>query len=256
VTVTTVVGWKYRGVDLNTLAWNIKTRGGSRMGTADPRGENQLIPGAVGRRFLYKQRDSRVITLGMWMRGSDTDGNRPAGRTALVNQFDYNWETLSNLFDADGQYPLQKTIRVGSGSTLTTVTAQAEYYGGLDPEMSDEFLLDFAPQLLLADPWFYSAQVGGLSGTFTVAGNRPTERVVINLGAGQTISWQGGERFITNGSGVTVDIDCKERSAYGSGTYRNGQITRDRTTADWCTLNPGSVTFTGSGTVAYQAAWR
>jgi hypothetical protein len=256
VTVTTTVKWRYRGVDLNTLAWNIKTRGGSRMGTADPRGENQLIPGVVGRRYLAKPRDSRIITLAMWARGSDADGTRPVTRTDLVNLFDYNWETLANLFDADGQYDLEKTFRTGPSGTLKTATAQAEYWGGLDPDTTDEFKLDFAPQLLLADPWFYGAQISGLTGAVTIDGNKPTDHVVLTIPAGGTVGWQSGERFITNGSGVTVTVDCREHSAYGGGTYQNGLITRDRNTADWCVLNPGAVTFTGSGTVAYSPAWR
>lgn len=257
MTVTTPVYWTYKGVTLNTLAYNIKTRGGSRMGTAQPRGENQLIPGMTGRRHLWKLRDSRIITLAMWVRGADEDGTRPLSHEALAVKFDQNWEMLANLFDDDGQWPLIKRFRDGVGG-FKTATAMAEYWDGLDPDMDDEFKAEFAPQLLLADPWFYEAQITGLSGATTIGGNKPTERVVVTLPAGSRISWEGGLRWIQNNSGGTATIDCRERSAMVGAGYVNGQITRDRNTAEWATLKPGAYTFsfTAGGSLAYQPAWR
>jgi hypothetical protein len=257
VTVTTNVWWKYNGLTLNTLAYNIKTRGGSRMGTADPRGENQLIPGMTGRRFLWKLRDSRIITLQMWVRGSDEDGTRPVGNPALIEKFDNNWNLLANIFDADGQYYLEKRFRDGVGG-YKQAKALAEYAGGLDPDMDSEYKADFAPQLLLADPWFYEDPIVGLTGAVTIGGNKPSDHVTATLPAGSQMTWQGGERFIKNNSGGTAVIDCRERSAMVGAGYVNGLITRDRNTADWCTVYPGSMTFTFSagGSLAYQPAWR
>lgn len=254
MTTTTEVYWTYRGTILNNLAWNIKTRGGSRMGTADPRGEDQLVPGMTGRRYLYKYRDSRIITLGMWVRGADQDGDRPIGAAALAVKFDQNWDTLANLFDVDGQQSLTKRFRDGVGG-YKTATALAEYHGGLDADMSDEYKADFSPQLLLADPWFYGAYTAYAGGAVTVDGNRPTDHVILSIAAGATISWQGGARFVTNNSAYTIGVDCRERSVTSSAGYQNGLIVRDRSTADWCTLNPGAETFTG-GTVSYAPAWR
>lgn len=264
MTTTTEVFWTYKGVVLNTLAWNIKTRGGSRMGTAEPRGENLMVPGQVGRQYLPKYRDSRIITLAMWVRGSDADGDRPVGRAALSEQFDANWETLANLFDDDGQFALVKRFRDGVGGFITA-TAMAEYAGGLDPDMSDEFKADFAPQLLLADPWFYGAEVSQAVNNvnFNPGGNRPTDRIRIDMvGTNTRVHFQGGTRWIrVDGTYTDLEVDVHEKFALSNGTdYVNGMVVTDKTTHDWMVLKPGTQAFqlTGgtSATVHYQPAWR
>lgn len=256
MTTTTDVYWTYKGVVLNNLAWSIKTKGGTRMGTADPRGENLAVPGVTGRMWLPKLRDSRIITLEMWVVGSDIDGGRPATRAGLDTQFDGNWETLANLFDDDGQHPLVKRFRHAGG--ITTATALAEYAGGLDPDMADEYKADLSPSLLLADPWFYSAAVGGLTGAVTIQGNKPTDHVTLGLEPGERVTWGGGSRWIQNDHTGGVVIDIREKAALDGSTYVNGLISRDRTTADWMTLIPGAqtFTFTEGGSFDYEAAWR
>lgn len=266
VSNTTTKYWDLDGVSLNQFAWNIKSRGGSRRGTASPRGENRTIPHRYGRRYVPKYRDSRIIALPMWVRGSENDGSEPAdGDNA--KKFDENWDILANLFDFEGQKPLTK--RWLEAGQIKSATAMVEYSGGLDPDVMPGDRADFAPELLLADPWFYEAEalVAAFSGsqTITVRGNKPTDRVGFTFtdGTNPRIAW-GADRYIQLNlamTGQTRFVVVKERYVHdGAGTYLNSAISRDRTSPDWGILDPGSTTFTvtGGGTVAinYQPAFR
>lgn len=263
---TTAKYWDLAGTSLNELAWNIRTRGGSRMGTASPRGENMVIPHRYGRRPIYKYRDSRIISLPMWVRGAELDGSYPVDGDK-IKKFDENWELLANLFDFEGQRALTKRwLEAGS---IKSATAMVEYSGGLEPETFDPGdLAFFEPELLLADPWFYEAQTQFTFNTaqgaqvVNIRGNKPTDRVTILFSGGTNarLSWTGGRFIQINGGITSVEVNLKERSAFNGATYVNASVSRDRLSPDWGILDPGSTTFTltggGSYTLYYQAAFR
>lgn len=262
MTVTNPYYWDLAGTPLETYAWNLKTRGGSLRGTPNPRGDNQPVPYRHGKRFLPKFRDSRILQFNMWILGSNDDGSVPVGTTKL-DTFNANYEALADLFDFDGQRVLTK--RWLEGITPRSATALVEYAGGLEPSMRGQYLADFSPSLLLADPWFYEAPVTIAidGGAKIIRGDRPTDFMTITFTGGTNPRLTIGTRWIqytgvVGGSPVTIDVN--ERSAARAGLYVNGAISRDMFDPNWLELPVGSVTpvLTGGGScsVTYQARFR
>jgi hypothetical protein len=155
---TTNEYWSYAGVSLQTFAYNIQTIGGDRIGVPTIRGTDITIPFRDGDTFMPKAAGPRVISLGMWVQGSDTDGNTTARGTE--EEFDRNWARLRKLFwgSPRKQFPLSKTVsywKADGTRVPVRVTAQASFSGGLSPTMTGRNRGRFTVDLLLTDPWFY-----------------------------------------------------------------------------------------------------
>lgn len=269
MTVTTDIYWEADGVTLNTLRWNISTKGGNRFTGPPRRGENQKMPFVEGRRYVPKLRDSRIITLQMWVRGCDDNGVFSALYPASEG-FDRNWTTLLNLFQQDGQYELVKRIRDTDG-TVVAGTGMVEWIGGMEPEVAPGGAkANFEVDLLMADPWFYSGatpltmlaspeSLAGIEfselnvrrGVVEVKGDRPTTKVLVRTDDYVKI----GNRFIGYTGKGTATIDCTHRQVISDGRFENNKVKRDYVDRTWLTLTPGVHKFEGSGEVLYQAAW-
>jgi hypothetical protein len=252
MTTTTDMYWEANGVVLNTLAWNIKTKGGTRFSGPPRRGENQKIPFLEGRQYVPKLRDSRIITLEMWVRGSDEDGTYPLDPTP-AELFDANWSYLCDTFQQDDQYPLVKRFR-DAGGGLTTVTGMVEWVGGMEPEMHGGSLGHFSVDLLMADPWFYSGltPVRAIDGEINILGNAPTTKVMIRT---SDIMQIGSREIGFTGKGKAT-IDAVHRQVVTKRGFENDKLHRDYRDRHWISLKPGVHKVRGKGDIFYQAAWR
>lgn len=85
------------GVRLDTLAWNIENLTG-RLGAAQRRGENRILPGRHGRLHKkYKRYDQNTLVYSMWVAGCDEDGDIPVDSSAY-KEFRKNLDALNDLF--------------------------------------------------------------------------------------------------------------------------------------------------------------
>jgi hypothetical protein len=151
--------WDVEGQSLQTYAFNITTWGADRQAPPPLRGSDIIIPGAAGRVATSRQVDSRVITLAMWVQGSDENGNAPTSGSGRA-QFERNWTMLRNLLWRRGRiFTLTKRFRVNGVGPLITASARARYAGGLAPAMGGTRRAAFTVDLELADPYFYGAEV-------------------------------------------------------------------------------------------------
>lgn len=255
MTNLTPIYWEASGGSLHTHAWAIETWGGSRNKTADKRGENIVLPFTPGRKRTKKYRDQRVLALPMWMRPRNADGSLD-GVLTQEQKMQANWESLMSLVDTEDEFPLTKRWYDSAGN-IKVATAMGELVEGPEPLVGDNFLVRFTLSIALADPWFYSTVASQTIGTITVGGNKPTNHVVLTIASGVTVTTPDGNWLKYNGTGTAV-VDCHERTAIrqSDSVYVNGKITRNTKFPEWLTLQPGSQALTGTGTVAYDAAWK
>lgn len=150
---TTDQYWEVNGVSLQTLARNIQTLAG-RITPAPLRGSDTVIPSTPGEKWEPKVAGSRVITLSMWILGSDDDGNAPSGHDARRDKFDSNWDDLVDLLWTPGRQ-IQLKKRFKFNGVDRSATALAEFVGGLEPTMMGRYGAKFQVDLKLADPFFY-----------------------------------------------------------------------------------------------------
>lgn len=258
--------WDVDGVPLNTYCWAIKSFGGSRKGLPALRGENKLLPNREGRAFRPKKADSRVITLAMWLTGSDPDTGLPSANQIV--QWNDNWDYLRRLFwTPDREITLTRRELHGAATpTLTVASAKAQIAGVMEPTMTGRSRADFAVDLLLADPFFYGDEIEE-----TIAAN--TTVVVFNPGDSKTsnmpftIEWLGNLvnpklENLTNGVWMklntlvdldtSVDTDIKTYKAIRSTDLASLNTAISQGGArQWMLLEPGAnqlrLTATGSG---------
>jgi hypothetical protein len=236
------------------------------------------VPYQTGQTYVSKVPDSRTITLNMWVTGANSDGSIPRNPSALAN-FQANLNSLQNLFwNIRGQMQLSQ-VMMYPDTTLHTVTAMAEYVGGLQPSMQGNSAAIFSVDLLLADPFFYGSAISQTlanSGTttFTVLGDDRTEAITVNAnGAWNNLRVQNAtpsnqpyfQYNYAAGSGDVIAVDVANfkvtHTVGGIAGQAAGRISHG---ADpfWLYLNPGSqsvaVSASGTGTsinLAYQPRW-
>lgn len=169
--VTTQTFWDVNGTELNRYCWNIETLGGGRSSVPKFRGDNTTLAYRPGSRHEAKTADARILPLRMWVSSLlDT------GVEALVRdeQYEANLRALRGLFwrDDAAQVPLTKRWR--EGGAILSATALVELVSDMAPTMAGPFTGSLDVDLLLADPWFYTAQQTvnvPVSGTPTVVNN-------------------------------------------------------------------------------------
>lgn len=195
--------WEIDGVSLQTMAFNIATLGGDRMAPPPVRGDDLVVPYRPGALWVPKVVDKRVVTLGFWVIGADEDGfisDTEDGRRV----FDRNWRKLRNLlWRPRTQFTLTKRFWVptddliaggvdtsgmphnGSWSLLTA-SATASYVSGLVPTMSGPTRAVFTVDLMLNDPYFYSAPITVPFSTSTAGGDPGPTKTISVLGDDRT----------------------------------------------------------------------
>ena len=155
MTITTPTYWDIDGTPLQTLAYNIETLGGDRLGVPLLRGSDLMIPGFPGETYMSKMVDARTITLAMWVVGADVNGNTSGDE---ATNFMTNWTALRNLlWTPNRQVVLTKRFYVAG--TLVTASAKAQFVGGLSPSMHGPAGAAFTVDFRLTNPYFYGPQV-------------------------------------------------------------------------------------------------
>lgn len=97
MTTTSTIPVTIDGVRLDTYAWNIETLDG-RLTFPGTRGESPIIPGDDGSLFIPNRNfEDGIMTLRMWVRGSDVDGAIPGGSSARA-EFRKNLQKLTRIF--------------------------------------------------------------------------------------------------------------------------------------------------------------
>lgn len=273
---TTDQYWSVDGVSLHTLAQNIESLAGRQL-PPPMRGEDILIPYRVGEIFVPKTAGSRILTLGMWIRGNDANGAIPAGGTQ--NTFDDNWRTLRNLLWQPGrQFALQKRFRVGG--IMKTATALGQFAGGLEPTMIGRNGAKFTVQIKLNDPYFYDDSYTSFTlvtgdNTVVLPGDQETTDIIITLAGARVNPIIRNKSILPNMqvqfygslvSGDTATINVKSFTALSDPAAlpefsANGMI-RHTGAPQWLSLKGGSnvvnlTSDSGAGVTTLQAkgAW-
>lgn len=209
MTNTTDTYWSVDGASLQTLAKNIETKGGSRLGVAPLRGDDFVVPTKFGRQHVPKVADARVLSLQGWVQGCDDDGVVAVGSEQI---FADNWQALRRLFwRTDRQINLTKRWK-GVDGVVRSAVAKAEFAGGLEPAMMDPSSAKFTVDLMLADPYFYgtpdSQTITTAGGTITPGGDDTTRAITLEFtGAGpKTLTNTETGRSITVTGPTTIDI--------------------------------------------------
>jgi hypothetical protein len=268
-------------VPLQTYGYNITAWGGSRQAPPTPRGDNVTVPHVPGSLPMPKMPSSRVISLSMWVQGSDKYGNYPTDMSAQ-RRFRQNWAQLRRLlWNRQEPYRLIKRFFDESG-VLRAATATVEFGSGLSPEaQGGSARSQFSVDLVLADPFFYSDPVtipfdssgatqpaswtGPVLGDWyarrvsilgsAVGANNPAVTITAN---GVTANWQ----IQAQGLGGTVSIDSPTQEALvGSDTYAPDVI--HDAANDWFLIPPepsvliafGADGGSWSGMLTYYPAW-
>lgn len=300
---TTETYWSVDGVSLQTYAMNIKTLGGDRLAPPPLRGDDITVPYAAGTVWVPKVVDARTITLGMWILGAEDDGTAPLGSDAR-RKFDANWRALVKLlWKPRQQFTLTKRFWVPSaelvaggmslsglptiaGWTLIEAQAKASFAGGLSPTMTGPTRADFTVDLLLSDPYFYSAPITVDFSTSTLPEDPGPVRAINVLGDARTtaINFEldgplTTARFtqpqITNApwiqygsvvaDGDTASISVSDFSAVhvdSLATYKSSGYVQHFGDRAWFFLDPGPTTVrlsvqegTGAATLSYRPVW-
>lgn len=275
MTTSTLEYWDVDGVSLQTHAFDIETVGGDRLAPPSLRGTNVLVPNATGRRWMPKQVDSRTITLGMWVIGTEEDGFAPTDKT-LKAQWDENFRKLRTLLWQPGrQFVLTKRFYVDG--VLKTASALGQYAGGLNPNMNGRARGVFTVDISLADPYFYSAAVTtsalSSSQTLSIGGDAVTDKIQIHIDGARlnpkirndTMGVEV-EYHADLSSGDDLDVDVETFTSVtdpaAAPAFNSIGSIRHAGAAQWLLLQPGdnvieATSTSGIGTMflTYQEAW-
>lgn len=177
--------WEADGVSLHTFAHSIETLGGA-LGVPKLRGDDITIPYNHGDLWVPKFADSRVLNLGMWVRGVNP-GEGVGANDLSKSNFDSNWNNLVRMLWTPGrQFKLTKRFYDQWDGTLRSASAMAEFSDGLEPTMKGRNLGKFTVSLRLADPFFYDDVIQSFTlvdgdQDINVRGNAPTRNILMTV---------------------------------------------------------------------------
>ena len=295
--------WSVDGVSLQTMAFNIVTLGGDRMAPPTVRGDNIVVPYRPGSVFVPKMVDKHVITLGMWVTGANQDGSISQTESAR-RIFDQNWHLLRNLlwrfrkeFTLTKKFwvPTADLVAAGVSTTgmatdgswtLMEASAKASFVNGLMPTMHGASGAAFTVDLLLSDPYFYSAPITVPFSTSTVAPAPGPTKTIFVLGDDRTTqinfaftgpltspqftltSYQNSPWFrygtvIAAGDQAAVNVKAFSSTHTASlATYSSSGYAQHYGDRFWFFLDPGPTPValsvqegTGTAVLTYQPAW-
>ncbi len=274
--------WSIDNVSLHQYGWSVTTVGGSRYDLPPRRGSNLTLAYRPGQMHRPKTPDSRVINLIMWVTGADpATGNTVADPRLRWND---SWDFLRRLVWRPAGEQVELTRRwwltVGGNPTLVTATALAEIADTMTPAMTGRTRADFTMSLLLADPYFYGAEVETTltldtpvtvsnAGTDTAAHSGlvvelvgPLTNPTITNATPDPNAWMTYTGAIPSGATVTVDIGqftatISEPEVSTPEYQRNHIAKMSSSDRYWFGLRPGANLLTltadaGSGTAVIR----
>lgn len=252
--------WSINDVSLQTLGFNISTKGGH----APPplRGEDDLIPYRVGRVLNERVPDSRTLPFTMWAIGMSEDGT--VGAFGPRAEYEKNYKKLRALIFNQGRpFRLTKRWRDHGSATIKSATAIGVYQGGLPEAMTGPARSTFGFDVWLADPFFYGDEetvnfsaVQPSVQTPTILGDYPTTLITLQINGARTNTrltnnteghYVNVASAIASGQSATLNVD--EWTARRSIAPLN--IIKDVTHSGhkhWLSLRPGPQQLTLSST--------
>ena len=268
-----VTEWEYRGIDLTTVAYDVRLLGAPEQVPAR-RGDNLAIPGKTGR-FLTsaKPLDERRLTLAMFV-----DAQPSTGGTRSGSQLWENMEVLKKVFALDGPGTLKAKNMGGTGANGTTRVATVEVINQVDFDPGGPWHYGIAVEFVFADPFWYAEQATTVGPT-NITSN-PQNIAVNNIGtykadkATVTLVTPTGGTVIdpkltvgsyyveysgTVASAGTLVISCGSWSATNGTLNVSGDITHDGGLV-WLSIPSGSADMAVSastviGTPTVTVSW-
>lgn len=228
-------GWEYDGVDLSTLAYNVRILGDPYQ-VPQRRGDNVVLPGQDGRLHIAKYLDQRHLTLGMFVRDMP-----PGGGERSAAQLQANLDTLRGLFARPGLH----TLKHQYGPSPSDVRlAQAEVINVVEFKPVAPGSFRFAVTFTFPDPFWYDQEaslVGPTDITTTDQNIGVTNDGTYFALPYITITGQIASPKLSIGdvwvkwddnvdSGQTLTLDCAAWEAELDGTPRNEAVTHDGAT--------------------------
>ena len=268
-----VTDWEYRGIDLTTVAYDVRMLGAPEQVPAR-RGDNLVVPGKTGRfRTSLKPLDERRLTLAMFV-----DAQPPAGGARSGSQLWTNLETLKKVFAADGIGTLKAKNAGGTGASGTTRVATVEVINQVDFDPGGPWHYGLAVEFAFADPFWYAenATVVGptnitsnpqniaLDNIGTYRAEKPT--VTLLTPAGGTVinpKFTVGDYYVeytgTVAASGTLVLSCGSFTAMKGTQVVTGDIAHDGGLV-WLSLPVGSADLAFSagsvvGTPTVQVSW-
>lgn len=287
--------WAVDGVSLQTFAFNITSLGGDREKPPPVRSEDTVVPYMPGSLWSPGVPDTNIISLGMWVQGSDEDGNPPT-EIAVLRQYEANWRKIRKLlFTPRRQFLLTKQFWVLeedllAGGIVTDdlpqegvyrlIQAQAlgTYAGGLVTSKQGVAHGIFTVDIKLNDPYFYSDEItvnftnSVTQKTIEVLGDDRTTAIGVEFEGPLTAAkienltydvWFRYNTIVADGILATVEVnEFQARHDTTGTTYKSAGYVQHDGDAFWLYLEPGQNVLkltttggTGVATLTYQPRW-
>lgn len=279
--------WAVDGVSLQTFAFNITSLGGDREKPPPVRSEDTVVPYMPGSIWSPGVPDTQILTLGMWVQGSDEDGNPPT-EISVLRQYEENWRKIRKLlFTPRRQFlltkqfwVLQEDLEAGgvvvddlpSEGPYRLIQAQAlgTFAGGLVTSKQSIAHGIFTVDIKLNDPYFYSDEItipfslatgGGNPGptkTIQVLGDDRTTAINVEIEGPITAAkitntthdvWLRYNTAVADGVFAAVEVnEFQARHDTTGTTYKSAGYVQHDGDAFWLFLDPGENVLTLSST--------
>jgi len=152
--------WEIDGVSLHQYGWSVSTLSGTRLSVPPLRGADRQFAFVAGEEFRPKVPGPKVITLNMWLTGSDPATGIPAEDQRRA--WNDNWQRLRTLmWTPTRQFTLTRRLLLSDEDGdpyVQTTTTLGQYLGGLEPGMTGRTRATFSVDVKLTHPFFYGTQ--------------------------------------------------------------------------------------------------
>ena len=164
--------WTFRGTDLSTYAYLVASADG--VDDLPPmRGEDLVVPGIPGRRFLPRMADARRFPLALWVLPDNAAGTRDESTNR--KQARVNLDALLAILGNSAEGALVRTMPNASTRTAQAVCVATDgIRDGIDEIIG--LVADFS----LADPFFYGATITDAARAISAS---PTNFTFTNTGS-------------------------------------------------------------------------
>jgi hypothetical protein len=258
--------WEYAGIDLTRIGYNVRLLG-APLSVPERRGDNLVIPQKVGRYWVPKALDQRIVSLAMYVRNVPASGGTASEANMLANL-----DVLRGLFAQPGQHLLKHQF----GSVVREQFAEVVNLVEFQPAGKLN-VYNLVVEFLLASP-MWLAQTTTTVGPTNLTTN-PQNVAVTNPGSyraeGSVLTLKGEivdpvltcsgvwvKYTGTVASGNSLVINCASWTALNDGLDVSGDISHEGDLI-WLVIPPGVQTVrmdcasmdAAALTVAFKAAY-
>lgn len=236
--------------DLQTVPGIVVTDVSGLRSPVRRRGDSYVVPGRTGQVGVGKVVDAYAFTVPIAVLPDDGSGATPASAQARRAQMLANLDAVAALMPS-GLVTLKR--RLSTASSYVEHVAAGEYVDGLAAALLNAETGETELQFVNLDGCWYDTTTTATitSGTSTVAGTVDTRNMVITFGGAATLTNTTLGVHLQVSAGTVIDVQAGTSSAGLDKIVAWGGDSQDALFA----LRPGSNVLTGSGSVAYKAAW-